>query len=863
MTLTAGKTNNWGDVEAWGTLITTDAENGDLIVRAADNIRLHHTTSADAAGELQLIADTDDNLDGGSVVVDGALYGNMTLSGVDVTVYGDVESDGTLDIDADDDIELRANVSSVGEMTMDAGDDIKLNADSGDTTSNSNMTLTAGGGVSVYGNLTSTGNMTLSGYNVTVDGIVDSDGILDVDADGDIRLKANVSSVGEMMMDAGSDIELNRSSGNTSSESTITLRAGDDITIGKPFSGEGNVTANGHIGIFAGDYYDDDVKVFGKLTTLEGSGGNIDVTAGDDISIFGTFNGPEFESAQADGDLTLYASDDIDVLGDLTSNNGSIELTSDITTTYLGGDVTAAVDITFNSNTEFDGGGFPDKVDQTVEAGGTITANGSLKKVTEGDLWLIGGSGGTVIGDAIDLDELVSIHKGNLWIIAESGDIQLSGDLTTFGNGGCEGGIPCDIWELWETGGVLIVSDDGKIYTRDGLDNDTLNISITGNSDHELGLGVGFDEDHKVAIAIWSAEDLKIGSGAELSAFGVYYDDVDDRAAIDFLADPLTFIGGIIRDQGDPFDAAIYVGSGSDVDVSSPVSIMSSELVDLPNGDGDQFECVPKGTMVIDAWNAVTFDGGVSGGLFETSLAAGEVGDRLEVVSRRSEWLFEAIGRLPYVGGGGPFPDDYAYVLRGAGLDKLHIIDGRAWVLEDPVSPVPLFWEAGEASEDQGFAEGGCPPLMNWLANEIGVPADDIQVVVAGALALNTDIQPCDMCARLLNAATILEDAEGTQIPAMARVVNEFITTSAPPSPEQMTSIAAALAEHVGDGTYYASAGQWIDAIVAYIGIMNTEMGYSAADSVAFAEKYLMPVTETGNAALTAYVQARLAALGG
>lgn len=128
---------------------------------------------------------------------------------------------------------------------------------------------------------------------------------------------------------------------------------------------------------------------------------------------------------------------------------------------------------------------------------------------------------------------------------------------------------------------------------------------------------------------------------------------------------------------------------------------------------------------------------------------------------------------------------------------------------------------------------------------------------------LDTDIQPCDMCARLLNAATILEDAEGTQIPAMARVVNEFVTTPAPPSPEQMTSIAAALAEHVGDGTYYASAGQWIDAIVAYIGIMNAEMGYSASDSVAFAEKYLMPVTETGNAALTAYVQARLAALGG
>jgi hypothetical protein len=78
-----------------------------------------------------------------------------------------------------------------------------------------------------------------------------------------------------------------------------------------------------------------------------------------------------------------------------------------------------------------------------------------------------------------------------------------------------------------------------------------------------------------------------------------------------------------------------------------------------------------------------------------------------------------------------------------------------------------------------------------------------------------------------------------------------------------MTQIAAALAEHVGDGTHYAAAGKWIDALVAYVGIMNTEMGYSASDATAFVQKYLTPVTETGDAALTAYVQARLAALGG
>jgi len=357
------------------------------------------------------------------------------------------------------------------------------------------------------------------------------------------------------------------------------------------------------------------------------------------------------------------------------------------------------------------------------------------------------------------------------------------------------------------------------------------------------------------AIVFSSAEDLKLGSDAELVAKG-YYDDltVDDRQGVDFL-DAEETIGGFPRDEGDPFDVAVYLASTEgDVDVSLPVTIGSWE-------QGEVF--VPEGTMVIDAWNAVTFDGGVPGGMFETSLADGFVGNRLEVVSRISEWLFEAVDHLPYVYGGGPFPTDYAYVLRGAGLGNPLITDGRAWVLVDPIPPAPLYTEAGEDAEDQDIAEGGCPPLMNWLANEIGVPAEDIQVVVANTLALNTDIQPCEMCARLLDASKTLQDAEGTRIAALTQVINQFVTTPAPPSPEQMTQIAVAFSEHVGDGTYYALAGEWIDAVVAYVNIMNTEMGYSAADSVAFAEKYLTPVTDVGNVTLTAYVTARLAALGG
>jgi hypothetical protein len=77
-----------------------------------------------------------------------------------------------------------------------------------------------------------------------------------------------------------------------------------------------------------------------------------------------------------------------------------------------------------------------------------------------------------------------------------------------------------------------------------------------------------------------------------------------------------------------------------------------------------------------------------------------------------------------------------------------------------------------------------------------------------------------------------------------------------------MALIAAALTNSEV-GTTYASAAEWIDALAVYVTVLSTEMGWSAAEAVAFAGKYVTPVTETGNVSLTAYVQARLAALGG
>lgn len=453
-----------------------------------------------------------------------------------------------------------------------------------------------------------------------------------------------------------------------------------------------------------------------------------------------------------------------------------------------------------------------------------------------------------------------------------------------------------------------------------------LNIGIVGNSDdashrmhynntsvempmgEPLGVDLPWGEEGKAAIVVLSREDLIFGPDTMLIAKGNYDSSVvDDRPGVGFLATSGTAIGGVIRDEGDPIDVAVYVGSMGTEDGQGNVHL-----------DGRAIDVADAGTMVVDAYDTITFgdfetfnledfDGCEDLGCFLIKLAMrfhedidfddlcayadeyewpGEPTledledflnsyfdegfffniNRLEVASRITEWLYQAVGRLPYAGdpAGTAAIEAFIggdYILRGAGLGNPLIIDGRAWVLENPLPPAPLHTEAGQASEEEEFAEGGCPALMDWLANELGIE-EDIQILVANALAYSTDIQPCEMCARLKDAATILEDSEGNNIPALAQVVNEFVAPDAPITPEQMASIASAL-ESPAAGTPYYAAGQWLDALAEYVGILSTEMGLGAAESVAFAGKYTTPITEGDNASLTAYVEARLAALGG
>ena len=169
----------------------------------------------------------------------------------------------------------------------------------------------------------------------------------------------------------------------------------------------------------------------------------------------------------------------------------------------------------------------------------------------------------------------------------------------------------------------------------------------------------------------------------------------------------------------------------------------------------------------------------------------------------------------------------------------------------DPIlPPAPLGVAPIPALQEIVFGQGGCPALMEWLANEVGV-AVDVKVFVAGAFVSSTDCQPCETAARLKAAATTLTDENGSYMAAMNQVFNELVSTGEPFTPEDAASFAT------NTGAQYAAAREYIDAFVLYIAILNTEMGSPVADSVAYVmEKYGSDVS--GNDDMAGFLAARL-----
>ena len=172
-----------------------------------------------------------------------------------------------------------------------------------------------------------------------------------------------------------------------------------------------------------------------------------------------------------------------------------------------------------------------------------------------------------------------------------------------------------------------------------------------------------------------------------------------------------------------------------------------------------------------------------------------------------------------------------------------------------PAAPLPLQVEV-ELS--------GCPVLLEAASNELGVSKDTIQISIQNALAVNPNIQPCDTCAKLVNAVAALQDPDGSKMAALAAVINQIAPADVPFTPEMGTMIATAFAENaMAEGSNYAVAAEYLDAFVNYVAALDT-MGSPVGDSTTFVmAKYGTGVSENANPNIAAYVAIRLAAKGG
>ncbi len=653
---------------------------GDIVIESVHDIFLGE--NVEATGNIYLNGDEDGYGDPREPGYSGYPYG-----GGDVIAHGTLTAGGNVDILGnairfeDDITATNGDLTITGRTSRDPAGSTQINSGRwGVIQAAEGTTLSAGRNVSIIdggggtedptpsGLLTMTGEESLSIVAGAADGVDDGQIIIE---------NVNLGVLGATFLTLEQDLDLDLGD----EQWDLFNQSETDLML---ISNNGSITAmeTGGNPENAADQWASIGATANTGITLSGDQGNIITkqltsTTGD-INVdakAGQLLANEAIEATA-GSVILTAADGIDADGDITAGT-NISLNS---STEAAGDLLAGNDIMINEDLKLNGGNWVltdgqwswQNDDQSITASaGTITAESWLWKETPGELHMYGGDPELAIdlrhpGD-LDEEDAAVATAGNLYI-AGNGDVQISGDLTALG--GEYWGSPYEpeiqegesVIEPAAVGGVSIVSENGKIYTEDGIDNDTINVAIEGYSNQSEAIGIDLPYgDGKAAIVLMSNDDLKVGEDAELLAEGIYdAASVDGRAGVDFLVDSADS-DPPGRDPGVPIDVAIYlVSTTGNVHVGSPVSIESEGT----------------GAMVVDAYDTVTF-----GSPFEESLEG--IG-WLEVCSRRTGSLNEAVvyGTLPYADGSGP---ETGYVLRGEKPD----VGTGAWVL-DAILPIAL-----------------------------------------------------------------------------------------------------------------------------------------------------------------------------
>jgi hypothetical protein len=717
---------------------------------------------------------------------------------------------------------------------------------------------TAGGGSTIFGGAVGSGTELIS---------------LETNADGDTQINGgSVETSGAQTYNdaatlgagattlSGSGIEFKNT---VNGASALTVNTTGATNFGSAVGGATNLTSlttnaggttllNGEVTTTGDQIYNDAVTVAAGKTLLAGN----NLTIGDGQKLTG------------EGALIVEATGGTATFGGLVETAGTLDVTG--TAIVAKDNITAtAGDILLDGQTTVAAG-------KTLTAGANLQSGAGTKLIAQGDLTLVATAGGVseeagddgktqiimAVDDMIltlnqndsiemagfsvnnseDTDLVANSTGGSVSALAgddnpadqwksitatADGDVTLQGfgDITTnalvSSNGNIEvestgGNLIVKEAVTASNGGVSLIADAGQVFTT----GDTLNVAITGYSDDDGSVRAGVDlvggpQSEKAAIVIRSGQQLNLGSDAVLTANG-NYNVPDDRDSVEFRsAGP---------DSGDPMDVAIYLNS-----VDSSVHVDSSQIDIASAGTG---------TLVVDAWEKVTFGGNFDQRYLQTASSTVE---RIEVVSRMTQTLEEAriFDRFPYVDDPDQvltlwhnfaFGPESAYVLRGGGGSVLSSTGASVLGLSNPaplVPPKPYEPEEREEVEGPDIEE-----LIRW-AQEEGIPLRPY-LVDAYEPSLNTSVRLYKAAERLREYSTGLTDTADVQVALLQQVILRHLQTPVT-ADEQLASFAQAITQLRSDPQRYVSSGvAWLDALTGYVQTLNTQIGYPVDMSVDF-----------------------------
>ena len=898
-------TTTAGDIEGWGQNITVDGaidSAGTLTLNAYQNITLE--SSADSDGAMWLKADLDDDSVGdlwATSYLDTS-SGGLGATGENIQVDGTSNSGAWISMTAGNDITLGDDATSGGNMVLTADAD---GVDGGDMTAFGSLTSTGGSvtvlasdsTINLHDNVNAAVDILLNNNTWAADGVsltAGQDVIVGVETDPDIYTPTTLTGEGVLAVEADRDVVLG---GNVEAGGDLYLIADADGVDGGDMTAFGNlVSTGGSIEIYSSDsttyLYGDYVEAINNILL-----NNNTVFGSEDDQMVDAQSGTITANGWLQKDessLYLEAAGDISLADYVEADSGGVSIISENGKIFTDGATLEndTLDVAIRGYSDQSEGIGVDLPHGPGKAAIVIMSSEDLKLGENAELLATGLYDATVVDDRPGVDFLVDSAASDppgrnpgepidvaIYLSSQTGDVHVGSAVSIESEG--TGAMVVDAYDTVSFGSLFEDSLEGIGWLevcsrRTGSLNEAVYLGTLPYADGS-GPEAGYvlrGEKTDVGTGAWVLEAIlpvampdfaQTPKGVPVEGLNVLInDDTGEFLPVTVTLDsptsehggtltlnpdgtvtyePPTDMSGLTFDEnGEATDTFTYAITDAGKVTSETTTVTITLINELPASVADVVIAEHGATVVIPV---LSNDSDPDADLLSVSSFSYE-GTGILILNEDGTFTY-----IPAEGFAGV--DSFTYLA----TDGFNNTSETTVTITVNSAPAPgLQREVVEIS--------GCPALVQWVASELGTDESKLQIGMANSLASDRGILPCDACANLKEAATVLQDVDGTRVAALSQIINEFASSTAPPTEEQMASIADAIANDIEGNIQYAAAGEYLDALAKYVGILNSEMGFTADESVQFAtDNYVEKLADGENVGVATYVASRLAALGG